>query len=99
MSGNIIYCIEQTNKNSLSLPRWAEEVDGFTLITDSGNNRIVLVDQDGLIKCSYGGSCGTGVNQLRQPGCAIKHEDSLLISDTRNNRIIMMQWNQFVSMG
>jgi hypothetical protein len=82
----------------LSLPNTGVEIDRntYTLITDHDNNKIIEVDRYGHVKWRYGGTSGSGVNQLNNPHDAIRLSDgNTLITDTGNNRVILIRTDDY----
>ena len=78
-------------------PNWAERLaGGLTVIAGTGtgavpDNRVIVVDQMGVIIWQYGqgGVAGNGTNELNVPVCVIQLPNhDLLITDQANNRII-----------
>jgi hypothetical protein len=84
--------------NELNAPVQAAVVSSFphhsgfhVIITDQGNQRIILVNLAGDIVWQYGttGVAGDGPNQLNNPNSAELLEDGhILIADESNNRVI-----------
>lgn len=63
------------------------------LITDQGDHRVILVDfETQAIVWQYGGTQGSGPNQLSRPSDAVRLPDSsrVLICDSGNNRVIIV---------
>lgn len=63
----------------------------FVLITDQGNQRVIVVDLNGQIVWQYGttGVAGSGTNQLNSPNSGeILANGNILIADEGNNRVI-----------
>ncbi|MEW6609489.1 MAG: hypothetical protein AB1414_18940 [bacterium] len=68
----------------------------YYLITDYGNNRVIEVQRtsptDGTITYQYGGTQGSGPNQLYYPKDAMRLIcGTILIADQGNNRVIEVQ--------
>lgn len=80
--------------NQLAGPTWAERLaDGTTMITDSGNNRIVRVDASKAIVWQYSAASLLGLTDIgvSAPGAAtIAPDGSVVIADTNNNRLIAL---------
>ncbi len=84
--------------NQLNTPVQAAFVSGFpgnaffhVLITDQGNQRVILVNLQGHIVWQYGttGVAGMGPNQLSNPNSAeVLENGHILIADESNNRVI-----------
>jgi hypothetical protein len=72
----------------LNTPVFAiEDANGNVLITDQGNNRVILVDRDKNLLWSYGPRSGTGA--LNSPNSAeLLRNGQVLIADENNNRVI-----------
>jgi len=63
------------------------------LITDQGDHRVIVADfETQLILWQYGGTQGSGPDQLSRPSDAVRLPDSarVLICDTGNNRAIIV---------
>lgn len=68
----------------------------FVLITDQGNQRIIVVDLNGQIVWQYGttGVAGNGTNQLSSPNSGeVLPNGNILIADEGNNRVIEVKPN------
>lgn len=84
--------------NELNAPVQAAFLSGFpghpgfhVIITDQGNQRIILVNLGGKIVWQYGttGIAGDGPNQLNSPNSAeLLQNGHVLIADESNNRVI-----------
>jgi hypothetical protein len=84
--------------NQLSAPVQAAVLAGFpghpgfhVIITDQGNQRIIVVNQHKDIVWQYGmtGIAGNGPNQLNNPNSAeVLENGHILIADESNNRVI-----------
>jgi hypothetical protein len=83
-----------SGSNQLAGPTWAERLaDGSTMITDSGNNRIVRVDASKAIVWQYSAASLLGLTDIgvSAPGAAtIASDGSVVIADTNNNRLIAL---------
>ena len=101
--GNILWQYGQAGVtgagwNQLNAPVQAAVLSGFpghpgfhVIITDQGNQRIILVDEHKNIVWQYGttGVIGSGPNQLNNPNSAELLENGhILIADELNNRVI-----------
>src|ERR1039458_7037168 len=76
---------------SLILITFPRHLGPHVLITDQGNERIILVNLDGHIVWQYGttGVAGAGPNQLNNPNSAeVLENGHILIADENNNRVI-----------
>lgn len=102
-SGSIVWQYGQagvagSGANQLSSPVHATIFLGFqrrlgaqVMITDQGNQRVIVVDRDGRIVWQYGttGAAGNGPNQLNNPNSAqLLANGHVLIADENNNRVI-----------
>ena len=84
--------------NEINTPVQAAVLSGFpghpgfhVIITDQGNQRIIVVDLHGNIVWQYGstGVSGIGANQLNNPNSAeVLENGHILIADENNNRVI-----------
>ncbi|TFW28108.1 hypothetical protein [Massilia horti] len=84
--------------NELNTPVQASAFFGFQrrvgphfLITDQGNQRVIIVDRDRRLVFQYGttGAKGNGPNQLNTPNSAqLLDNGNILIADKGNNRAI-----------
>lgn len=84
--------------NRLNTPVQAAVLDGFrdepgfhVIITDQGNQRVIVVDRFHHVVWQYGttGVAGSGANQLSNPNSAELLENGhVLIADESNNRVI-----------
>jgi hypothetical protein len=78
--------------SQLSLPTYAEvQQNGFVLITDHNNHRVILVDRTKAIRWQYGstGSPGSNNGKLDSPTYAIGLTNgNTLITDSNNHRVI-----------
>jgi hypothetical protein len=78
--------------SQLSLPTYAEEQqNGFVLITDHNNHRVILVDRTKSIRWQYGitGSPGSNNGKLDSPTYATGLSNgNTLITDSKNHRVI-----------
>jgi hypothetical protein len=103
MRGNIIWQYGQagvtgSDANELNTPVQAAVLAGFpghpgfhVIITDQGNQRIIVVDVHGKIVWQYGmtGISGDGAGQLNSPNSAeVLENGHILIADENNNRVI-----------
>jgi sugar lactone lactonase YvrE len=72
-------------------------------VTDTGNNRIVRMDNITGANWSYYGSSGNGVGQFNSPtGIFIDSSGRIYVSDTGNHRIVRFDdfgWTNWVSLG
>jgi len=74
---------------NLLKPAFALRLENSTLITDSGNNRVIEINSAGEIIWKYGSIIGNGFNQLNLPKSAIQLKNgNVLIADSGNNRVI-----------
>lgn len=77
---------------NLLKPSFAIRLENSTLITDSGNNRIIEVSLAGEIIWRYGSVLGKDFNQLNNPKSAIMLKNgNVLIADSGNNRVIEVE--------
>ncbi len=77
---------------NLLKPWFAVKLENSTLITDSGNNRVVEVDRNGEIIWRYGLRKGNGFDELNLPKSALQLKNgNILIADTGNNRVIEVE--------
>jgi hypothetical protein len=78
--------------NQLAGPTWAERLpDGTTMITDSGNNRVIRVNAERAIVWQYSAASLLGLSDggVSAPGGAVvTSTGSVLIADTNNDRLI-----------
>ncbi len=84
--------------NQLNTPVQAAEVRHFqrrrgllVMITDQGNQRVIVVDRQKRLLWQYGttGASGNGFNQLNNPNSAqLLDNGNVLIADENNNRAI-----------
>lgn len=103
MRGNIVWQYGQagvtgSDANQLNTPVQATVLAGFpghpgfhVLITDQGNQRIIVVDVHGNIVWQYGmtGVSGNGPGQLNSPNSGeVLENGHILIADENNNRVI-----------
>lgn len=103
MNGSILWQYGQagvtgSGPNQLSAPVQAAVLAGFpghpgfhVIITDQGNQRIIVVDEHKNIVWQYGttGVIGSGPNQLNNPNSAeVLENGHILIADELNNRVI-----------
>lgn len=73
----------------LRAPRSVEVTrDGLLLVCDSDNHRILLLDDRGEIRFSYGGRYGHALDHLSHPRSAAIDDGRLLIADCIANRIL-----------
>jgi hypothetical protein len=101
--GNILWQYGQAGVtgsawNQLNTPVQAAVLSGFpgfpgfhVIITDQGNQRVIVVDEHKNIVWQYGttGVIGTGPNQLNNPNSAeVLENGHILIADEINNRVI-----------
>lgn len=101
--GNVVWQYGQAGvtgfgPNELNTPVQSLILDCFpwhpglhVLITDQGNQRIILVSKNGNIVWQYGttGVSGAGPNQLNNPNSAeVLENGHILIADENNNRVI-----------
>lgn len=80
-----------TPVQSLVVSRFPKHPGFHVIITDQGNQRIILVNLRGDIEWQYGttGMAGNGSNQLNNPNSAEFLENgNILIADESNNRVI-----------
>ena len=103
MNGSIVWQYGQAGVtgsgwNQLNTPVQAAVLAGFpghrgfhVIITDQGNQRIIVVDVHKNIVWQYGttGVSGNGPNQLNSPNSAeVLENGHILIADENNNRVI-----------
>lgn len=103
MKGSILWQYGQAGVtgsawNQLNTPVQAAVLSGFpgypgfhVIITDQGNQRIIVVDVHKNIVWQYGttGVAGIGPNQLNSPNSAeVLENGHILIADENNNRVI-----------
>ena len=94
ISSDLIFGVEQTNPIILNAPRAiAFASDGSLYVTDSRNNRILHIDQQGQVLNEWG-SYGDGVSapagdgNFNEPwGVAVGPDGSVYVTDTWNHRI------------
>jgi len=80
-----------TPVQSLFLTSFPHHPGPHVLITDQGNQRVILVDRHRHIEWQYGttGVSGDGPNQLNSPNSAeVLSNGHILIADESNNRVI-----------
>jgi outer membrane protein assembly factor BamB len=80
-----------TPVQSLFLVSFPQHLGPHVLITDQGNQRIILVNLNHQIEWQYGttGVSGDGPNQLNSPNSAeVLENGHILIADENNNRVI-----------
>jgi outer membrane protein assembly factor BamB len=80
-----------TPVQSLRLASFPGHPGSHVLITDQGNQRVILVDMKKRIEWQYGttGVAGSGANQLDNPNSAeVLENGNILIADENNNRVI-----------
>ncbi|HEX7916810.1 hypothetical protein [Rudaea sp.] len=80
-----------TPVHSLFLSSFPGQHGLFVMITDQGNQRVILVDLKKNIVWQYGttGVSGSGPNQLNNPNSAeLLENGNVLIADESNNRVI-----------
>jgi hypothetical protein len=80
-----------TPVQSLILSNFPGRSGTYVLITDQGNQRVILVSMNGNIAWQYGttGVAGSGFNQLNSPNSAeVLSNGHILIADESNNRVI-----------
>lgn len=80
-----------TPVQSLFLISFPNHLGPHVLITDQGNQRVILVDLNNHIQWQYGttGASGSGPNQLNSPNSAeVLNNGHILIADESNNRVI-----------
>lgn len=90
--------IAGSGPNQLNTPVQSLYLDSFpgypgphVLITDQGNQRVILVNMKKRIEWQYGttGVSGSGPNQLNNPNSAeVLDNGDVLIADENNNRVI-----------
>lgn len=96
-----------TPVHSLFLTSFPHHPGAHVLITDQGNQRVILVNLGHKIVWQYGttGMAGNGPNQLSNPNSAeVLENGHILIADENNNRAIEVKPNlqivrQFTAMG
>ncbi len=96
-----------TPVHSLFLTSFPHHPGAHVLITDQGNQRVILVDLEHRIVWQYGttGVAGNGPNQLNNPNSAeVLANGHILIADENNNRVIEVDpslqiLKQFTAMG
>ncbi|WP_430391586.1 hypothetical protein [Dyella sp. 20L07] len=96
-----------TPVHSLYLNSFPQHFGPHVLITDQGNQRVILVDLGHHIEWQYGttGVSGNGSNQLNNPNSAeVLENGHVLIADENNNRVIEIKPNlqivkQFTAQG
>lgn len=96
-----------TPVHSLFLTSFPHHPGAHVLITDQGNQRVILVNLRHKIVWQYGttGVAGDGPNQLSNPNSAeVLENGHILIADESNNRVIEVKPNlqivrQFTAMG
>lgn len=72
-------------------PKYAEETPKGVIISDSYNNRVLIVSRNGDVVWQYGVSYESGslFNRLWRPTCSIWNNDgSIVITDSKNDRVI-----------
>jgi outer membrane protein assembly factor BamB len=85
-----------TPVQSLFLISFPQHLGSHVLITDQGNQRIILVSMSHQIEWQYGttGVSGNGPNQLNSPNSAeVLQNGHILIADESNNRVIEIKPN------
>lgn len=85
-----------TPVHSLYLNSFPYHLGPHVLITDQGNQRIILVNFGRQIVWQYGttGAAGNGANQLNNPNSAeVLPNGHILIADENNNRVIEIRPN------
>lgn len=82
-----LYDITEGNKGELELPTDVEVFQSRIYIVDSGNNRLVVLDQDGKTLFTIGRE-GQGEGEFQDPvGIGIGPEGKIYVADTGNHRI------------
>ena len=74
------------NDGQFSNPQGIAHNGTHVLISDTGNDRIQIFDQDGIHKVSFG-STGTNDSEFNSPIGISFFDDEILVADTGNNRI------------
>jgi outer membrane protein assembly factor BamB len=85
-----------TPVQSLFLVSFPNHLGPHVLITDQGNQRVILVNLNHQIEWQYGmtGVSGDGPNQLNSPNSAeVLSNGDILIADESNNRVIEVKPN------
>jgi outer membrane protein assembly factor BamB len=85
-----------TPVQSLFLVSFPNHLGPNVLITDQGNQRVILVNLNHQIEWQYGmtGVSGDGPNQLNSPNSAeVLSNGDILIADESNNRVIEVKPN------
>ncbi|MBV8665274.1 MAG: hypothetical protein JO269_02210 [Burkholderiaceae bacterium] len=80
-----------TPVHSLLLTKFQNRPGWQVMITDQGNQRVIVVDRGGRLLWQYGttGVSGMGPNQLNNPNSAeLLDNGHILIADENNNRVI-----------
>lgn len=68
-------------------PRGIAIHDGLVYVTDTGNERVQVFDEQGTFVRAFGGA-GSGEGQLREPvGIAVAADGTVLVADAHNGRI------------
>ncbi len=84
--------VSGSGPNQLNVPVFAiQDAFGNFLITDQGNNRIILVSLFGTVLWTYGPKSGPGA--LNNPNSAeILPNGHILIADENNSRVLEIDW-------
>ena len=68
-------------------PRGISAYNGLIFVTDTGNERVQVFEEDGTFVRAFGGT-GTGESQLLEPvGVAVGSDGTVLVADSHNARI------------